>query len=454
MKYLNIFIIFAIIAGAIFFIFRSLRPEAVVEAVSYGPAVDAVPGVVTVIEKSIVTIKSEVTGRLLKSNLFLGAKVQGLDQDEQTIEGDEAAPSTEVSSSTQGALIDPLGLDALIEQKALALTKLDHNEATLDEYLALLDKKYINFTHDLNENIDYDQFIEDGDGADLIAVVDSTDLELELEAFEIGFKGFKENLAIQFSYLDKIERAKTDLKNDARKFREGSIPGLDWKRALNSYRLLAEGEKRRFIGEAQDLATRRNDKKRRLRQLSKTKIYAPVTGTITEIFVWPGEQVNHGTPIATIISDALLVQADINEENIAGLRVGQKASVRFLSYGNRIFEGTVSRMLPSADPETQQYSVYLDLDEGNDLLQQGLTGEVSIIKDKKESVLRIPRRALLGDFVFVVENNIATLRKVEVGYRDLINAEIVSGLEEGELVITEKLDLFKDGDKVRLSDSE
>lgn len=456
MKYFNLLIIIAIIGAAAFFILRGFRPEAQVEAVSYGSAVDAVPGVVTVIEESEVTIKSEVSGRILNSKLFLGAKVKGptLQSTNEEANSSEQDPATSVLADTSPSAsqgFDLSGNESTLNRLQEDLLDNSHDPQLLEKYLTILDETYINNQHDLTP-IDYNQYKVDNSGSDLLVVIDPIDLELAYEAFEIGFNSFKEALALNFQIRDKIEQAKIDLRNNARRFREGNMPGLEWKRALTSYRLTAENEKLRFNTEALNLATRQNDKKRRIRELSKTKIYAPVSGTITEIFAWPGEQVSSGSPIATIISDSLLIQADINEEDFAGIKIGQKASIRFLSYGDEIFEGKINRILPTADEETQQFSVYIELTSGFDRIQSGLTGEVSIIKDKKDNTLRIPRRALLGEYVMVANGNIAELRKVEVGYRDLRFVEIRDGLEEGELVITEKLDLFKDGDKIRLAD--
>ena len=60
----------------------------------------------------------------------------------------------------------------------------------------------------------------------------------------------------------------------------------------------------------------------------------------------------------------------------------------------------------------------------------------------------IPRRALIGDKVMVVTEGVVDVRSVESGYESLNEVEIVSGVEVGELIVTEELDLFRDGDRV------
>ncbi|MCC5022881.1 MAG: HlyD family secretion protein [Candidatus Synoicihabitans palmerolidicus] len=57
------------------------------------------------------------------------------------------------------------------------------------------------------------------------------------------------------------------------------------------------------------------------------------------------------------------------------MRLGQKASVRLLGYANRQYNATVSKVLPSADAETQRYIVHLEVDIELERVVPGLTGE-------------------------------------------------------------------------------
>ena len=65
--------------------------------------------------------------------------------------------------------------------------------------------------------------------------------------------------------------------------------------------------------------------------------------------------------------------------------------------------------------------------------------------------MKIPRKALLGDSVFVVVNNEVEIRKVKTGARNLLYVEIINGLKEGDLVISETPHLFSDGEKVKVT---
>ena len=90
----------------------------------------------------------------------------------------------------------------------------------------------------------------------------------------------------------------------------------------------------------------------------------------------------------------------------------------------------------------------LSLPEGRDL-KPGLTGEVSIIIAKRANAVIVPRRALVGEYLYVVEGGRLALRKVVKGYEGLNEVEILSGLQAGESVVVEQQDRYREGERVR-----
>jgi RND family efflux transporter MFP subunit len=192
-----------------------------------------------------------------------------------------------------------------------------------------------------------------------------------------------------------------------------------------------------------------NTLKTKRRQLEKMTFIAPFDGVISAVFARPGDLIAANTPIATLISTSRTVEAKISEENFAGIKVDQKASVRFLGYGNQLYGASVIKKLPTADAETQRYIVHLNVDLPSEKLIPGLTGEVTIVIGEREAKAIVPRRALQGNEVFVVKDGRVELRKVKVGYVALNVAEVLEGLQEGDQVLVEQLDRFHDGDRVR-----
>ena len=134
--------------------------------------------------------------------------------------------------------------------------------------------------------------------------------------------------------------------------------------------------------------------------------------------------------------------------DIGLLQNGMKAAVRLYSYAKQDFTATLKEILPQGD--NQSYRAILTLDNPPERLLPGMTGELNIIIGVHENALIIPTRALRADrTVLVVENGIVRKRKVEVGFRIIEKAEILSGLQDEEHVILNDLDLFRVGQKVR-----
>jgi hypothetical protein len=96
--------------------------------------------------------------------------------------------------------------------------------------------------------------------------------------------------------------------------------------------------------------------------------------------------------------------------------------------------------------------VHLEVTIEPEKLRPGINGEVSITIAEHPSPTLVPQRALLPGktALWVVKDGRVQLRKVEVGFDSLTAVEIVKGVAHGELVIVDQLDLFHDGDRVKV----
>src|SRR5205085_12610386 len=101
------------------------------------------------------------------------------------------------------------------------------------------------------------------------------------------------------------------------------------------------------------------------------------------------------------------------------------------------------------DPETQRYTIVLELEKAPDNLMGGMTGEMNIITGTHEDVLLVPSRALLVDQALVVKRGIVQARTVRVGFRTLDFAEAVNGLSFNDHVIVSDQDRLRPGRLVR-----
>ncbi|MGC4073206.1 MAG: efflux RND transporter periplasmic adaptor subunit [Nibricoccus sp.] len=284
---------------------------------------------------------------------------------------------------------------------------------------------------------------------DVLFEIDPKDLELEIERWEADYKAAKDRIELGSPIRFEIATAEETIRNHTRLVEQGRLAQVELdrsKRALiqTQDRLAAEN-----INNRQTLDNFENTLKTKRRQLEKMRVLAPDDGTVSEIFAINGELVTGGQLLARVISKARLVQAQISEENIAGVRPGLAANVQLLGYGGKLFNGKVARVLPGADERTKRYTAFLTLDIDEVLLAPGLTGEATIVIDRHEGTLLAERRSMLGHALFVVRDGVARYVPVVVGYANMKYTEIISGVQEGDQVIVANPAGFRDGQKVR-----
>lgn len=143
----------------------------------------------------------------------------------------------------------------------------------------------------------------------------------------------------------------------------------------------------------------------------------------------------------------LLVIADVNEEDIPRVEIGQPTLLRSDAFPGRILEAVVDSVTPKGDPVTKTFRVRLRL-PAETPLRIGMTVDVNIVVRVSQGALLVPGLALGGDELVVVEEGIARRRAVTVGIRGITDVEILSGLGETDRVIAPFPDGLADGARV------
>ena len=164
-------------------------------------------------------------------------------------------------------------------------------------------------------------------------------------------------------------------------------------------------------------------------ELEKRKIRSPIQGTLVSSSVKAGDTIFGGQVLGEVQSDNRIIEVTLNEEEFAGINEGQKVGVTIFSFGNKIFEGAVSRLTANVDPATGRRKLFVKLTSDEDL-PVGSSGRAEIIKREITDTTIIPRKALLGASVFIVEDGTVSQRKVEVGAKNLEFVEITKGLNQ------------------------
>jgi len=285
---------------------------------------------------------------------------------------------------------------------------------------------------------------------DVLITIDPGDIDLEIERIHNELAAAKTRNDLGSTLRADEFILKETLDNLERQTKVGAYPVAELEKDRRKYE---QAKQRRELDEVNlKLAVENleNSLRSKEREKSKMTIVAPSDGVVTEVLARVGDLIDRNAPIADMISVGRTIMAKLSEDNFAAIKLGQKASVHFLTFGNENYPATISKVLPSADPTTQRYTVHLDVALPEDKnIMPGLTGEVSIIIAERANAVMIPRRALVGDFVYVVEGGKIALRKVEKGFDAINYVEILKGVQAGELVVVEKQDRFRAGERVR-----
>jgi len=278
---------------------------------------------------------------------------------------------------------------------------------------------------------------------EIVAQLDTTDLKLTIEKDKIGFDAAKARFAADHTKELARESANDKFVNDERLNKLGALPDADLTVERRGIEAMDQGIALEKIENKETLDTNDNTLKVEERQLQKMTITAPFDGTVSVVDAHPGDLIVSSGPLATLITTNKLVEGKISEEDFAKVQVGEEAQVTFIPYGSWLFKGRVTKILPTADPETQRHVVYLDVevDPGHPI-SPGINGEVVIIVDRHAAKAIVPRRAVfphVGDSVYVVRDGLVEERKVKKGFEWTTGVEITEGLAPGEKVGAEVL---------------
>lgn len=338
-------------------------------------------------------------------------------------------PEAKVARVERGTVVHAVPANVVVFPESVMEIKTEHSGRVL--------KRFVKIGHDVKEG-------------EVLFDIDGTDLQLEIERIEIDYKATKSRIELGSPLRFDIANAEENVKKNARLFETGRLAQIEFDQIKRNLEVLKDRLANEEISNRQSLSSYENTLKQKRRALEKMRVTAPADGTVIELAGEPGSLIGGGQTLARVISKARRVDAQISEENFLGVRAGLPVAVSFLGiYGQRI-TGKVEGVLASADERTKRYTAYLDLNIAPELLAPGLTGEAGITIDEHQNTLRVERRSLVGNKLYVIRDGRVVLTPVETGFSNQKVVEILSGVQEGDLYITDELVGFKNGQRVRV----
>ncbi|WP_248447031.1 macrolide transporter subunit MacA [Sinorhizobium meliloti] len=189
--------------------------------------------------------------------------------------------------------------------------------------------------------------------------------------------------------------------------------------------------------------------------LGYTKIYAPMAGTIVDDPAKEGQTLNANQTTPTIVTIAdlstMTVKAQVSEADVGKLKLGMDAYFTLLGQPGKRFTGKLRQIEPMPDTENNVVLYYALFDVPNPTgeLMMSMSAQVFFVQAAAKNVLVVPSAALRtmeaaasdgparAEVTVVAPSGATQTRPVEVGVRNRVSAEIVSGLQEGEKVVVD-----------------
>ena len=178
--------------------------------------------------------------------------------------------------------------------------------------------------------------------------------------------------------------------------------------------------------------------------LAETQLKAPFDGTITEVDADPGALVGGYSPVAVLEDTSKLeLLADIDEIDVAEVQEGQSVDINFDAFPGESAQGKVAQLFPAASNERGAtiYHAIISLDPTDLKLRPGMGATINIATVEKKNVLRVPSRAVKNagsqKIVVVLDGSGTRNAVVQTGVSDGSETEIISGVQEGTVIVLE-----------------
>lgn len=193
------------------------------------------------------------------------------------------------------------------------------------------------------------------------------------------------------------------------------------------------------------------------RDLRKTRVMAPADGEIDERHVSSGDYVSPGEALFRLISqDLLQVRLPFPETVSRRLETGQQVRMRAPLSGGGDVEGEIRDIRPGLMGSSRTVEAIVDVRNPGGW-REGGSVNADVVVISRDGVV-VPTSALIqrpaGEVVYVVEDDVAHAREVEVGRRERDMTEILDGIEDGEIVAVDGAGFLSDGADVRTAEDD
>lgn len=233
----------------------------------------------------------------------------------------------------------------------------------------------------------------------------------------------------------------------------------EYNRALELYKI-GGGTKQQLDQVSTQLINAKNTLASATRTLrnarENTVLTSPISGVVTKRNYDPGDMTG-ASPVLTISQiQPVKIVINVSESELTKVHKGMPAKIKFDTFGEEEFTGTVTMTMPSVDPATRTFGVEITVPNPDQKILPGMFGRVQLNLGQADHVV-VPDQAVVkqqgsgNHFVYVYKDGKVKYRQVELGQRLGDSYELLSGVEDGAQVVVYGQNALTDGKSVKIA---
>ena len=189
-------------------------------------------------------------------------------------------------------------------------------------------------------------------------------------------------------------------------------------------------------------------------QLAKMAVRVPFDGVIVELpYHTDGVKIDQGTELFRVMEyDKLLMDVKLPEKHLSEVTVDQLVQITNYNIGTDTISGRISQISPIINPDTRTFQSVLQINNEKRSLRPGMFIKAAILSEKRDSTIVIPKETVISrqdaKVVFIVENGIATEKKITTGLETMDEIEVLSGLKINDRLVVTGFETLRNKSKV------
>ena len=189
--------------------------------------------------------------------------------------------------------------------------------------------------------------------------------------------------------------------------------------------------------------------------LDNAVVTAPVAGIVSQVHITVGNMASNMQAAVNLTSpDSLYSSISVPENLVNSLDKKKTVKITVPSVSEKVFEGKIDNISPSADPKTQLYPLKVLIKNLDGLIKPGMFVKVELTTEEKADVMAVKSESVVlkndKTIVYVVQDDKAVAKEVVTGLDTGVDIEILKGLEPGDKVIIKGQTLVDEGHKVKV----